>query len=527
MDASKEGETQRTSVSQLSDKVANVLKSPGGKTGWATETSLVTSSDGSSWKLCVLDPRPIRHAHDKISAIFLVVVFLQRVVLCQTATCYRAAQVFAWMLAFAGHRVVTLFGAALVSASRCKVHLVTFAQGDPFWQAQKSLDDSWQRAGLQSHKKWTSWEEVESAISRGVFNRIDADIQKKTQGIDRSAVLKGGFWKPMLTLDALLDTDMGDLILLHDASVHRPDPFRHNISSFCGSLETFWKSQHFIVGARVSTTMEWEYEQSLYDYRKSNGVAVRDSSGLSTESLFKAADMVGLCEYWALETDACHVRLLRTGQLQNSWTVWKHTERSKQFLREYLGYALDPSMIKTAPFNAQSILGVLAAKYDLLGVHLPETRKLCALHRPGAAVFCYSNVMKHINTFLQDMLMGRKVIMTKFTIPLASDFSKELVHPVEWAVHTGQSAKQAARAVVSSAQIALSSCVRVPAECCEHAFFTQQPRPPYIDDKTTCFRGRAEYRHCCRGMGACWLSAYCGYEALCGVSRPPLDDADR
>mmetsp|Transcript_45784 Transcript_45784/g.83925 ORF Transcript_45784/g.83925 Transcript_45784/m.83925 type:complete len:482 (+) Transcript_45784:114-1559(+) len=414
---------------------------------------------------------------------------------------------------------------AAVSASECRVHLVTFAQGDAFWEAQQKLDDSWQKAGLQSHKKWTSWAEVEDALTSGVFNRIDAEIQKKAAGIDRRAVLKGGFWKPMLTLDTLLDTEVGDLVLLHDASVYVPFPFRHNITLLCRQFDDFLKHEHFIVGTRISTTMEWEYEQRAHDYRKPNGTVVASSADqLSTQSLFKAAKIVGLCEHWAMATDSCHRRLLRTGQLQNSWTVWKHSGKSKHFLQEYLGYSLHPGMIATAPFNAQSILGVLAAKYDLFGVHIPHTRKLCALKHPGATVFCYSTGMKHINTLLQDIQHRWKVVMAKFTTPLTTDFSKELVHPVEWKAMTAQSGKEVAIETILNARIVLESCLRVPDWCCWHALYTMKtPQPPHINDRTKCFRGKAEYRHCCRGMGACWLVAYCGYEALCGVTRTTFD----
>jgi hypothetical protein len=108
------------------------------------------------------------------------------------------------------------------------IHLVTFANKEPFIKGQKKLDSTYKKCGISTHTMWNQYK-----IYKTNFYNENKNIFKKYKTIGFGLYI----WKPYIILEKLNEIEDGEFIYYQDSSRYDFTGINHNIHPVCGYMD--------------------------------------------------------------------------------------------------------------------------------------------------------------------------------------------------------------------------------------------------------------------------------------------------
>eukprot|EP00927_Polykrikos_kofoidii_P040992 TRINITY_DN34936_c0_g1_i1.p1 TRINITY_DN34936_c0_g1~~TRINITY_DN34936_c0_g1_i1.p1 ORF type:complete len:759 (+),score=110.20 TRINITY_DN34936_c0_g1_i1:69-2345(+) len=240
------------------------------------------------------------------------------------------------------------------------LHLVTFADGTPFVEVQKLLDESAEQAGFASHAGWNFSSFLRSTAEFEVnpLNRIATPAS--TGDAQEFLPFNWRWWKPYVILVSLRNAAPGDWIVYQDSCSYVPKGFSADhapaLADLVKRLETL--GSHALVGTVLPRSIGWEWKQRCVpNYSLGPDVANRVDQSSVVVAMCTALAHMAICP----QKDAqCCIDFQERAMLQNSWMLWRKDTRSEELLMAWLRWNVDRMAMTAMPLADQSLLQILA-----------------------------------------------------------------------------------------------------------------------------------------------------------------------
>lgn len=207
-----------------------------------------------------------------------------------------------------------------------KIHMITFANKEPFISGQKKLDATYKNAGISTHTMWNQY-----SIYETDFYAQNANIIEKYKSIGFGLFI----WKPYIILEKLNEIDFGEFIYYQDSSRYDFTGLEQNIQPVC-------------------------------EYMNSNSIELLPGF------------MINICNKFLIKPECIkymgyenNQNFLNSLHYQTSPMILKKTHRTLKFIGEWLKYCKIPKcIVKNVPYHQcdQAILNILLDKYNFKGL---------------------------------------------------------------------------------------------------------------------------------------------------------------
>lgn len=207
-----------------------------------------------------------------------------------------------------------------------KIHLITFANKEPFVTGQKKLDSTYKNGGITTHTMWDQYK-----IYNTEFYNQNSNIMEKYKSIGFGLFI----WKPYIILEKLNEIDFGEFIYYQDSSRYDFAGIEQNIQPVC-------------------------------EYMNLNSIELLP--GFLVNSCNKLLIKPECVRYMGYENNQ---DFLNSFHYQTSPMILKKTTKTLEFIGEWLKYCKIPEcIIKNVPYHQcdQSILNILLDKYNYKGL---------------------------------------------------------------------------------------------------------------------------------------------------------------
>lgn len=206
------------------------------------------------------------------------------------------------------------------------IHLITFANKEPFISGQKKLDETYKKGGITTHTMWNQY-----MIYKTNFYELNKNIFDKYKSIGFGLFI----WKPYIILEKLNEIDFGEFIYYQDSSRYDFTGLEYNIQPVCEfmNLNSIELLPGFLINSSNKLLIKPECLKNM---------------GYENNQNF---------------LDRYHY--------QTSPLILKKTAKTLEFVNEWLRYCKIPEcIIKTVPYHQcdQSILNILLDKYNFKGI---------------------------------------------------------------------------------------------------------------------------------------------------------------
>lgn len=267
-----------------------------------------------------------------------------------------------------------------------KIHLVTFAEGEPFTSVQKLIIDSAKSAGIT-----------------GIIEKWDMTRLKKTSFYKENSNLftnnshRFGYasWKSFICYDLYKKVDDGDYIIYADSSQYHHEGFLYSWNPVIDFLERTQKITYGIIaGCRLCFTNN--------DFNHVSPIT---------------------CEAMNLDIKEYG----KKPHYQNSWFVIKKTKFAEMFLQEWLFYSIKKKVISSSHTNDQAIFSLLCNKYNLYAFcEDPKSRFVIRYHcdklKNPNMMLKYFNENPPFNETLLNSTTARLAICNGFRLHLINPY---------------------------------------------------------------------------------------------------------
>lgn len=203
-----------------------------------------------------------------------------------------------------------------------KIHLVTFANKEPFIRSQQILNSTYERCNITTHTMWNQY-----MIYETDFYHKNANIIEKYKTIGFGLFI----WKPYIISKKLEEIEEGEYIYYQDSSRYDFTGLTENLQIICDYMNK--NNIELIPGFEKNSQNKYLIKQECLKYM-----------GYDNNCIF-------------LEKNHCHTSPL----------LFKKTPRTVQFINEWLEYCQIPEcIIKNIKFHQcdQAIFNILLDKYD-------------------------------------------------------------------------------------------------------------------------------------------------------------------
>jgi len=207
-----------------------------------------------------------------------------------------------------------------------KIHLITFANKEPFISGQKKLDSTYKNGGILTHTMWNQYD-----IYKTDFYSQNANIIDKYKSIGFGLFI----WKPFIILEKLNEIEFGEFIYYQDSSRYDFTGIEQNIQPVC-------------------------------EYMNLNLIELLPGFMISTSNKFLIKPEC--IKYMGYENNQ---NFLNNFHFQTSPMILKKTPKTLEFISEWLKYCKIPEcLIKNTPYHQcdQAILNILLDKYNFKGL---------------------------------------------------------------------------------------------------------------------------------------------------------------
>ena len=208
-----------------------------------------------------------------------------------------------------------------------KIHLVTFANKEPFLQSQKILDSTYKIAEITSHTMYT-----ESDIVNSDFYNYNKEIFTKYKTIGFGLYI----WKPYFILKKLLEIPDGEYLYYQDSSRYEFKGFTKSINPIIKFMESNFID--LLPGFQINTINKYLIQPQCLKY-------------------------MGFSE---------NIDFLSHKHYHTSPMFIKKTKKTIEFIYEWLKYSqINECIIKKTKYHQcdQAILNVLLWKYEYKGIY--------------------------------------------------------------------------------------------------------------------------------------------------------------
>jgi len=207
-----------------------------------------------------------------------------------------------------------------------KIHLITFANKEPFISGQKKLDSTYKNGEITSHTMWNQYK-----IYNTEFYNQNSNIIEKYKSIGFGLFI----WKPYIILEKLNKIEYGEFIYYQDSSRYDFSGIKQNIQPVC-------------------------------EYMNSNLIDLLPGFLINTYNKFLIKPECLRCMGYDNNND-----FLNSFHYQTSPMILKKTSKTLEFIEEWLKYCKIPEcIIKNTPYHQcdQAILNILLDKYNFKGL---------------------------------------------------------------------------------------------------------------------------------------------------------------
>lgn len=315
-----------------------------------------------------------------------------------------------------------------------RVHLVTFADDEPFSTVQRLMDESSMLAGFSSHSLW-NLEEVMRRLADGRPNAL-SDIESGSW-----LPFNARWWKPFIILEKLYSEEVkvGDWVAYQDSTKYVPQGFDPGHARLLN--DTLDGCKHGIgdvlAGVALPQSIQWEWSQRCvqnYCLSRDEWSAVTHADMLRI--FCDVLTRLRLCPGDSKDAMlACCVAVGRQPMLQNAWVVLRKGASSIAFVKEWLRWNVNADIMRAMPFADQSLFELVAHnashRIGLQIVHSAALSNPLLQQDTIGQQDTPTNRLKHLGVALEQLDSAKAQL-----IPLASvgvaEWHEEAVEPGRW-----------------------------------------------------------------------------------------------
>lgn len=215
-----------------------------------------------------------------------------------------------------------------------KIHLITFANKEPFINSQKILDSTYKNCGIFSHTMWNA-----NNIYQTDFYKKNSAIFEKYRTIGFGLYM----WKPYIIYEKLKTIEFDEFIYYQDSSRYDFTGLTENIIPVCEYMNE--KNIELLPGFKVNKMNKYLIKNECLKYLKYD----------SNENF------------------------LNSYHYHTCPMIFKKTINTMNFIYEWMELCQIPQcIIKNTPFHQcdQSILNILLDKYGYFGIVYTDNKEL-------------------------------------------------------------------------------------------------------------------------------------------------------
>lgn len=212
------------------------------------------------------------------------------------------------------------------------IHLITFANKEPYVSGQKKLDSTYKNGNILTHTKWN-----EDKIYSTKFYEQNKNIFIKYKTIGFGLFI----WKPFIILEKINEIEWGEYIYYQDSSKYDFMGIQNDIQPVCEYMES--NDIELLPGFMIDKTNKSLIKPECLEYM----------------SCINNEDFLNKFHY------------------QTSPMIFKKTPKTLKFIEEWLKYCMIPKcIIKNVSYHQcdQAILNILLYKYNWNGILFIEDK---------------------------------------------------------------------------------------------------------------------------------------------------------
>lgn len=215
-----------------------------------------------------------------------------------------------------------------------KIHMITFANKEPFMSSQQILNSTYKNCGISSHTMWNAQQ-----IYSTKFYEKNANIIEKYRTIGFGLYI----WKPYIIYEKLKTIEFDEFIYYQDSSRYDSTGLTDNIIPVCEYMNS--KNIELLPGFKVNKMNKYLIKNECLKYLKYDS----------------------------------NEKFLSSDHYHTSPMIFKKTPNTMKFIHEWLELCQIPEcIVKNTPFHQcdQAILNILLDKYGYSGLIGTDDKEL-------------------------------------------------------------------------------------------------------------------------------------------------------